>query len=229
MKRVLVAALLVTAACSDLGSPGASGVRLRSSATGPGVSGDTTGRSSRGVTVTPSSSTVAPGDTTAFSAVVRNGRGNVVSDARVTWSIDDPTVARIEQTSGQTVIVRALRQGTTLVSASSRGGTGTARLVVTDSAPPPPPPGDSVATVTVTPDSAIVPAGDTTSFVATLRDSSGTLLSGRLVSWSTSDSTVARIEAIFGSTVVIRALASGSSLVTASSEGRSGSAIIVVP
>src|SRR5438034_2513445 len=45
-------------------------------------------------------------------------------------------------------ILRALRRGSTTVTARSHGKSGTALLVV-DSLSPPPPPGDSVATVEV--------------------------------------------------------------------------------
>src|SRR2546430_839052 len=109
----------------------------------------------------------------------------------------------------------------------SHGKSGTAHLVV-DSLPPPPPPGDSVATVTVTPSADTVAAGDSASFFADLRDAHGNPLSGRAVSWTVSDSSVARIEGAFGQTVVIRAVSDGFSLVTATSEGKSGSGSVVV-
>src|SRR5438034_467402 len=98
-----------------------------------------------------------------------------------------------------------------------------------DSLPPPPPPGDSVATVEVTPSADTVAAGDSASFFATLRDANGNVLSGRTVSWTVSDSSVARIEGAFGQTVIVRAVGAGFALVTASSEGRSGSGSILVP
>src|SRR5207248_961383 len=158
-----------------------------------------------------------------------------ISDSHVKWSVADPTVARIEGEFGQSVILRALRSGSTLVTARSHGKRGSAELVVVESLPPPPP-ADSVASVTVTPaadtvvrgDTAVVAAGDTARFFATLRDARGNILSGRPVAWSVSDSTVARVEAVAGESVVIRALRSRSSLVTAASEGKSGSGSLFV-
>src|SRR3989449_8126680 len=143
-------------------------------------------------------------------------------DANVRWSVADPTVARIEGEFGQSVILRALQRGSTTVTARSHGKSGTALLVV-DSLPPPPPPGDSVATVEVTPSADTVAAGDSASFFATLRDANGNILSGRAVSWTVNDSSVARIEGAFGQTVLVRAVGAGFALVTASSEGKSGS------
>src|SRR2546421_11228284 len=95
------------------------------------------------VTVTPPGDTVAVRDSAGFFATLRDAQGNLVSDAHVKWSVADPTVARIEGEFGQSVILRALRPGSTLVTAKGQGKRGSAELVVTDSAPPPPPPPDS--------------------------------------------------------------------------------------
>jgi uncharacterized protein YjdB len=179
------------------------------------------------VTVTPASDTVGVGDSAGFFADLRDAHGNPARDASVRWSVADPSVARIEGEFGQSVVLRALRRGATTVTARSHGKSGTAQLVV-DSLPSPPPPGDSVATVSVTPDTAVAAAGDTVPFFATLRDAQGNTLSGRLVSWSVSDSTVARVEAAFGQSAIIRALATGVALVTATSEGKSGAGRLVV-
>ena len=228
MKRMVTAVLgavaVAAAACDDPGTP----PRILTSAIAADTGTDTTGGGQRGLTVVPSTSTVAVGDSAGFTAIVRGAQGDVVTRARVRWTVEDQTVARIEQQFGQSIILRALRPGTTLISAESRGSTGTAQLVVTDSTPPPPPPGDSVATVSVSPDTAVAAVGDTISYFATLRDVQGNILSGRVVTWSVSDSTVARVEAASGPSAVIRALAAGSTLVTATSEGKSGSGSLLV-
>jgi uncharacterized protein YjdB len=181
------------------------------------------------VTVTPSADTVAAGDSASFFADLRDAQGNALSGRAVSWTVSDSSVARIEGAFGQTVIIRAERAGSALVTATSEGKSGSAHLVVTDSAPPPPPPGDSVAAVTVTPSADTVAAGDTARFFADLRDTQGNPLSGRAVSWTVSDSSVARIEGAFGQTVIIRAERAGSALVTATSEGKSGSGRVIVP
>jgi uncharacterized protein YjdB len=225
----LVAGMMTVAACSEhdgvsrsLGLVAAagdsSGDSIPSPKPGPVAS----------VTVSPDSATVAVGDSAGFFADPRDAAGNPARDANVKWSVADPTVARIEGEFGQSVILRALRRGSTTVTARSHGKSGTAHLVV-DSLPPPPPPGDSVATVEVTPSAETVAAGDSASFFATLRDAHGNILSGRSVAWTVSDSSVARIEGAFGQTAVIRAVGTGSSLVTATSEGKSGSGRVVVP
>jgi uncharacterized protein YjdB len=232
MKGVLTAALAATAlavaACSEHDTASRPlGLAAAADSSGDSIPGHRPGPV-ESVTVSPPSDSVAVGDSAGFFADLRDADGNPARDANVKWSVADPTVASIEGEFGQSVILRALRRGTTTVTARSHGRSGTAHLVV-DSLPPPPPPGDSVATVTVTPSADTVAAGDSASFFADLRDAHGNPLSGRAVSWAVSDSSVARIEGAFGQTVVIRALSAGFSLVTATSEGKSGSGSIVVP
>ena len=232
MKGVLTAALAATAlavaACSEQDGAGRPlGLVAAVDSSGDSIPGPKPGPVAS-VTVSPESATVAVGDSAGFFADLRDATGNPARDANVRWSVADPTVARIEGEFGQSVILRALRRGSTTVTARSHGNSGTALLVV-DSLPPPPPPGDSVATVEVTPSADTVAAGDSASFFATLRDANGNILSGRAVSWTVSDSSVARIEGAFGQTVIVRAVGAGFALVTASSEGKSGSGSILVP
>src|SRR2546421_6304168 len=136
----IAAAAITAAACSDETGPnrplsptlaGDSSV----DSTPPGKPGPVAS-----VTVTPSGDTAAVRDSVGFFATLRDAQGNVISDSHVRWSVADPTVARIEGEFGQSVILRALRSGSTLVTARSHGKRGSAELVVTDSAPPPPPP-----------------------------------------------------------------------------------------
>jgi len=227
MLAAFMAAVAITAAaCSDETGPNR---RLSPTLTGDS-SVDSTPPGNPGpvasVTVTPSGDTVAVRDSAGFFATLRDAQGNVISDSHVKWSVADPTVARIEGEFGQSVILRALRSGSTLVTAKSHGKRGSAELVVVESLPPPPT--DSVASVTVTPAADTVVRGDSAIFFALLRDARGDTLSGRPVTWSVSDSTVAHVEAAFGQTVVIRTSGAGFALITATSEGKSGSAQLSV-
>ena len=173
------------------------------------------------VSVLPPNETVAAGDTVGFRVILRDAAGNPVYGRSVTWSVGDSSVARIEQTMGAEVVLRAVQEGTTTVTATSEGKSGTAQLVVTAPGP--------VASVTVSPpvDSSLV-VGDTTFFVATLRDTQGNQVSGKAVTWTISDPSVARIEAATDQWAEIRALKVGSATLTAASEGKTGSASLVV-
>src|SRR5207237_9050836 len=76
----------------------------------------------------------------------------------------------------------------------------------------------------VSPPSATVSVGQTAQLTATPKDASGTPLSGRAVTWSSSDTTIARVS---GSGLVT-AIATGSATITATSEGQSGTSTITV-
>jgi uncharacterized protein YjdB len=143
MKGVLTAALAATAlavaACSEYdGASRPLGLAAATDSSGDSIPGRKPGPVAS-VTVSPPSASVVVGDSTGFFADLRDAQGNAITDDHVKWSVADPTVARIEGAFGQSVILRALQRGTTAVTARSHGKSGTAQLVVTDSAPPPPP------------------------------------------------------------------------------------------
>lgn len=224
---LLVAGAVVVAACNERdGASRPLGLTTATDSSTDSIPGRKPGPVAS-VTVSPEAATVNVGDSAGFFADLRDAAGIPARDANVKWSVADPTVARIEGDFGQSVILRALRRGSTTVTARTHGKSGVALLAV-DSLPPPPPPGDSVATVEVTPSADTVAAGDSASFSAILRDANGNILSGRAVSWTVSDSSVAQPQGAFGQTVVVRAVGAGFALVTASSEGKSGSGSIFV-
>jgi hypothetical protein len=91
-------------------------------------------------------------------------------------------------------------------------------------AAPPPTTTVAVATVTVSPASASVLAGGTVQLSATTRSGTGEILTGRVVTWTTSNAAVATVSA----TGNVLGVASGSATITATSEGRSGTATVTV-
>src|SRR4029077_7579332 len=62
----------------------------------------------------------------------------------------------------------------------------------------------------------------------TLRDAQGNVISDTHVTWRVTDPTVARIEGVFGQSLILRTLRPRSHLVTARSHGKRGSAELVV-
>src|SRR5205814_541840 len=82
----------------------------------------------------------------------------------------------------------------------------------------------TVATVTVAPTSANLQTGQTVQLTATARDASGNVLSGRVITWSSSNASVASVN---GSGLVTGAGA-GSATITATSEGQSGTSSVTV-
>jgi hypothetical protein len=81
-----------------------------------------------------------------------------------------------------------------------------------------------VASLDVAPPSATVPAGQKVQLTATPRDSSGDALGGRVVTWASGSPSIATVN---GSGLVT-GVAEGSATITATSEGKSGSAGVTV-
>lgn len=93
-----------------------------------------------------------------------------------------------------------------------------------DGTGPEPPNGNTVASVTVSPGSATIDIGSTLQLSATPRDASGATISGKSISWSSQTSAVATVS---GSGLVTGVTA-GAATITASTDGKSGSAQVTV-
>src|SRR5690606_17372104 len=89
--------------------------------------------------------------------------------------------------------------------------------------PPPPPPPPSVATVSLSPTSATLDIGTMATLTATPRDADGNAMTGKTVTWSSSAPAVATVSA-----GVVTAVSEGQANITASSDGKSATAIITV-
>lgn len=115
--------------------------------------------------------------------------------------------------------VPRLRLAAILVLVSSCGGAGD--VVVP---PPPPLPPNPVSIVTVAPDKAVLVPVQTVGLTAMLRDASGSPLSGRALAWASTSPVVASVD---GSGIVT-GTAPGTATITATSEGKAGTALIIV-
>ena len=85
-------------------------------------------------------------------------------------------------------------------------------------------PDTPVASVTVAPTSASAHVGDTLRLSATPWDSSGNILAGRRIAWTSDSTAVATVT----SSGLVRAVAAGSSTIRATSEGKTGTAPVTV-
>jgi hypothetical protein len=92
----------------------------------------------------------------------------------------------------------------------------------TSPAPPPPAP---VASVALDRDTATVAPGGTVQLAVTLKDAQGAPLTGRTVTWSSSSAVTASVS----STGLVTGLQVGQSRIVASAEGKSDTAIVLVP
>jgi uncharacterized protein YjdB len=82
----------------------------------------------------------------------------------------------------------------------------------------------TVATVTVTPSADTIVAGATTQLTATLRDSGGRLVSGKTITWASSNASVATVS----TSGLVTGVAPGATTITATADGKSGSAGVLV-
>ena len=163
------------------------------------------------VTVSPGTANVAVGATVSLSAVTEDADGNTLTGRTVTWSSSNTSVATVSSSG----LVTAVAEGDATITATSEGVSGTAMITVT---PPP------VATVTVSPDQSLIATGTTVDLTAETKLAGGEVVTGRDIAWSSSDESVATVDA--GGTVT--AVSSGTATITATSEGQSGSAELTV-
>jgi hypothetical protein len=142
---------------------------------------------------------------------VLSSTGATLAGRTVTWTSGNDAVATVSAAG----VVSAVSPGTVSITATSEGRTGSATLTVT---PVP------VANITVALAQSSVTVGTGTVASATLRSGSGDVLSGRTITWSSSSTAVATVN----DAGVITTFAPGATTITATSEGRTGSATLTV-
>ncbi|MBT8405524.1 MAG: Ig-like domain-containing protein, partial [Gemmatimonadetes bacterium] len=120
------------------------------------------------ISLTPAVAQIVAGETVGFAAEALDLTGGAIPGMPMTWSSAAPGIASVDATG----TVTGLLPGTTEIRARAGGVTGTAQITVT---PPPPP---TVASVSVTPASAVVPMGSARAFSAEARAADGTVLTG---------------------------------------------------
>ena len=147
------------------------------------------------------------GQSLQLSASAREANGRALFKP-VTWSSSAPTVATVSNTG----LVTSVSVGSTVITATADGKSSTQNITIL---PPPP-----VATVVVVPDSGFLPTGVPVPLSATLRDANGGVLTGRTTTWASSNTAIATVT----NAGVVTALTPGRVTLTATSEGRSGSA-----
>ena len=180
--------------------------------------GFTTGSVAAGVPVqvmvVPDSATVyLHGNLQLWVDTVRDAGGNLLSGLPITWASVDPSVATVDSTG----LVTGIDAGSTRVTATVQGVSGSSAIVVSSSLPPPP------AAVHVYPeDTTALLVGDALWLLAVANDSSGFGIPGLPIAWASGDSTVATVSA---SGLVI-ARAPGLATLTATMDGVSGSTTV---
>lgn len=146
--------------------------------------------------------TLEVGKQSAFTAVLKDSDNKVIGGKTFIWSSSDPSKATVIPSTGE---VTALKAGTVTISAATEGQTGKASLKVFDI---------EVAVSGPT----LLELGKTAAFSATVKDTLGNTLTGKTVTWASSDLLIASVDA----SGIATAKGISSFSVSATVEGREG-------
>ena len=146
-----------------------------------------------------------------LSAIATDSMGNTVTGRVATWQSSDTNIVTVSSTG----VVSAKMSGSANVSANIDGQTAQTNVVASPVV---------VSNVTVQLNSSSITIGQSTQAVATARDASGNVLTGRAVTWSSSDTTVATITP----SGLITAIAAGNAAIRATVDGTIGAAALTV-
>lgn len=162
------------------------------------------------VDITCPSSVMEPGESIQLTATPRGADGRSLTDRAVTWSSSDEAVATVDAQG----VVTGMAEGMVEVKAEAGGESGEAELQV--SIP--------VASVEIAPESGSLKVGQTLQLVATVTDAHGNELTGRTVTWSSSQPSVATVD----DQGLLSAVATGSTAVSATVEEVSATVTVLV-
>ena len=140
-----------------------------------------------------------------------DSRGTAISGRSVVWTTNNVTVAAISQSGRVTALVPGDAVITAVIDGVAGNAAVTVRLV-------------PVANVTVTPSAPTIGAGKSVTLTARVTDAAGNILSGRTVAWSSSDTRLVTVTQAGVATGVRR----GSAVITATVEGKLGTATVTV-
>src|SRR5207249_4539476 len=163
------------------------------------------------VTVSPTAPNMYAGGTVQLTATLKDASGNVLSGRALTWTTGNGAVGTVSASG----LVTGVAVGAVTITATSEGQAGTAAVTVSTV---------PVASVVVNPATATVVVGATTQLSAVTKDAAGSVLSGRVISWTSSNTAIATVSAAG----LVMGVAAGSATITATSEGKSGTASVTV-
>jgi uncharacterized protein YjdB/alpha-tubulin suppressor-like RCC1 family protein len=157
------------------------------------------------ISVTVSRPVIHVGDSVQAVATLLSSTSSVISGRAVAWSTDKASVATV----GQNGVVTAVGTGVAQISASADGKVGQMTLTVTVV---------PIGSIGFVPDTGSIVVGATRTVTASVKDSLGVVVSGRTLTWSSSDTTKATVS----SAGVVAGISGGTADVKAAAEGKSG-------
>lgn len=174
------------------------------------------------ITMSPSTASVQAGNMQQFTAVGYDQYGVGMTGIVFSWTSSSPSVASVDGVNAEGKnegVATGLAAGSTLITVGANGVDATASLTVT--APPPPPPPPAVNSINVEPGSSSINPGGTQQFSALATDQNGLAMSGVTFTWTSSDPSVATIDASGLATGV----GTGTTQISASAQGVSSNAV----
>ena len=154
------------------------------------------------------------GQTTQAVATLRDAAGNTLSGNPITWTSLDAAVATVSSAG----LITATGGGSVAIIATSGGVSGSLAITVNT------PAAATVASVSVSLAPDEIPGGQSSKATVTLKDAQGQVLTGRTVTYASSNVTVASVGA--GGTVM--GISVGEAGISASAEGQTGKAYLHV-
>jgi trimeric autotransporter adhesin len=167
------------------------------------------------VVVRPNSANAVIGSKTQLTATAYDVGLNVLTDRGMIWTTNNAAVATVDANG----LVTAKAGGTATITATSEGKSDVCQLTV--SLLP-------VATLSITAGATSIAQNASTTLVATTKDANGTVVTGRGISWQTSDANIVSLSATSGSSVQITGGLADKATITATSEGVSAPISITV-
>lgn len=167
------------------------------------------------VVVQPGTVDVQIGKTYQLLASVLDAAQNPLTGRPITWTSGTPAVATVSNTG----LVTALTPGSARITATAGGVSGGATVTV---------PQIPVASVSVAASSSTIVQNAQATLTATTKDASGTVLTGRPITWSVDRADVANLSSTSGQSIVVTGGVTGTAVLTATSEGRSTTLTITV-
>jgi Bacterial Ig-like domain (group 2) len=162
------------------------------------------------VTVTPATASIGVGKTQQFAAVAKDSSGNVIVGTTFTWSSDTTSTATVNSSG----LATAVALGTAHITATASGVNGSATLTVNP----------AISSVSVSPLTATINAGQTQQFTAVAKDSQGNVISGVTFTWNSDASSIATVN----SSGLASGLSQGTAHISATASGVAGSGILTV-
>ncbi len=148
-----------------------------------------------------------------LTATPLDSAANALHDRTIEWRTSDAGIAGVSGVG----LVSAVAPGAATITATIEGKSATTRLTVT---PAP------IASIEVTPDRVRVQEGNDVRLTAITKDAAGRVLTGRTLTWTSSDTNTAKVD---GSGLV-HGVAPGAANVLASADGAwGGAAVLVAP